>query len=148
MPSYYETEHGYQAKDLIVIAVEPLTGILAFYTGNMIKYACRWWRKGGIEDLKKIQNYAKFIMDILQDPVHRLYRRVNFADRLNIGNRMHPIISDFKNSCRYEFDNEAKHLIQSACRWFWDGPETFESALRSISEQCNTLAMTWATYDI
>lgn len=43
------------------MAFQPLQFILAnhlgFVEGNVIKYVCRWQAKGGIEDLKKAQDY-------------------------------------------------------------------------------------------
>ena len=40
---------------------------LSFFQGNVIKYVCRYQRKGGIEDLKKIVHYCQLEMLKLQD---------------------------------------------------------------------------------
>ena len=35
-------------------------------TGNIIKYACRWKNKNGIQDLKKIMWYTQHLIDHLE----------------------------------------------------------------------------------
>lgn len=48
-------------------AIEPIDYIMAhnmdFSTGNVIKYATRWQRKGGIADLRKIKTYVDFLIE-------------------------------------------------------------------------------------
>jgi len=50
-PGYYVHECG--------IHLKYITGSLDFNTGNALKYAWRWMRKGGVEDLKKARFYAE-----------------------------------------------------------------------------------------
>ena len=40
---------------------------LSFFQGNVIKYVCRYQRKGGIEDLKKIVHYCQLEMLKMKD---------------------------------------------------------------------------------
>jgi len=40
---------------------------LSFFQGNVIKYVCRYQRKGGIEDLKKIVHYCQLEMLKIND---------------------------------------------------------------------------------
>ena len=40
---------------------------LTFFQGNVIKYVCRYQRKGGIEDIKKIIHYCQLEMKKMQD---------------------------------------------------------------------------------
>ena len=40
---------------------------LTFFQGNVIKYVCRYQRKGGIEDLKKIVHYCQLEMLKMKD---------------------------------------------------------------------------------
>ena len=40
---------------------------LSFFQGNVIKYVCRYQRKGGVEDLKKIVHYCQLEMLKLKD---------------------------------------------------------------------------------
>lgn len=50
-----------------VMAIEPIRFILAngldFCEGNVVKYVCRWRRKGGVEDLKKAKQYLDFLIN-------------------------------------------------------------------------------------
>ena len=44
-----------------------LKGIEAVDTGNIIKYACRWKKKNGIQDLEKIMWYTQHLIDHLKN---------------------------------------------------------------------------------
>lgn len=52
-PAHYQSETG-------------LEGIEATDTGNIIKYACRWKQKNGIQDLEKIMWYTQHLIDHLR----------------------------------------------------------------------------------
>lgn len=43
-----------------------LTGIEAFDTANIIKYVCRWKRKNGVEDLRKLVWYANHLINHIE----------------------------------------------------------------------------------
>lgn len=43
-----------------------LKGIEAFDTANIIKYACRWKRKNGVEDLRKLVWYANHLINHIE----------------------------------------------------------------------------------
>ena len=64
-PSRYLASDGSEVKDLIAKATEELNGELAFYTGCMIKYACRWNKAGGKKDLAKIVEYAHILLNLI-----------------------------------------------------------------------------------
>ena len=55
-PAYYKRGRV-ECIDAIHAAVEDLTGLEAFCTGNAMKYLWRWKYKGGVEDLKKARWY-------------------------------------------------------------------------------------------
>lgn len=55
-PAYYK-RGSVECIDAIHAAVEDLTGLEAFCTGNAMKYLWRWKYKGGVEDLKKARWY-------------------------------------------------------------------------------------------
>lgn len=38
----------------------------AVYTGNILKYVCRWKKKNGLEDLKKPQWYLNHLIDYVE----------------------------------------------------------------------------------
>lgn len=51
-------------------AIQPIEFIqannLGFCEGNIIKYACRYRAKGGIQDLEKVIHYAELLIDDLR----------------------------------------------------------------------------------
>jgi len=48
--------------DVIKAATKDLCGIFATDTGNIIKYACRWNKKNGKQDIEKIIYYATHLL--------------------------------------------------------------------------------------
>lgn len=58
--------HKSQVIDVIEAFTFDLKGIEATDTGNIIKYACRWKNKNGIQDLKKIMWYTQHLIDHLE----------------------------------------------------------------------------------
>lgn len=65
-PSHYQSESGLEVIDVIEAFTENMTGIEATDTGNIIKYACRWKDKNGVQDLKKILWYTQHLIDFLE----------------------------------------------------------------------------------
>lgn len=65
-PSHYQSSSGLEVIQVIKAFTEDLKGIEATHTGNIIKYACRWKKKNGIQDLKKIMWYAQDLIDYLE----------------------------------------------------------------------------------
>jgi hypothetical protein len=65
-PPYYLSETGLEVIDVIEAFTFNLKGIEAFDTGNVIKYACRWKNKDGVQDLKKLIWYAQHLIDHLE----------------------------------------------------------------------------------
>lgn len=65
-PSHYQSGRGLEVIDVIEAFTEDLTGIEATDTGNIIKYACRWKHKNGIQDLEKIMWYTQHLIDHLK----------------------------------------------------------------------------------
>lgn len=65
-PPHYQSSNGIEVIDVIEAFTEGLEGIEATDTGNIIKYICRWKKKNGIQDLKKIIWYAQHLIDILE----------------------------------------------------------------------------------
>lgn len=64
-PEHYQGEFGMEVIDVIENFTAGLTGIEATDTGNIIKYACRWKRKNGVEDLEKIKWYCDHLINYL-----------------------------------------------------------------------------------
>lgn len=65
-PPHYISKKGIEVIDVIEAFTENLHGIEATDTGNIIKYACRWSEKGGIQDLKKILWYTQYLIAHLE----------------------------------------------------------------------------------
>lgn len=66
-PPHYQSASGLEVIDVIDAFTADLTGIEATDTGNILKYACRWKKKNGVEDLKKIVWYAQHLIDKLEN---------------------------------------------------------------------------------
>ena len=65
-PDHYISETGMEVIDVIEAFTSDLKGIEAADTANIIKYACRWQKKNGIQDLEKILWYAQHLIDHLK----------------------------------------------------------------------------------
>lgn len=66
-PNHYQSSSGLECCEAIEAAVEDLQGVSAVYTGNIIKYAWRWNKKGTpIKDLKKIIKYCNMLIEHLE----------------------------------------------------------------------------------
>jgi hypothetical protein len=66
-PDHYQSANGLEVIDCIEAFTAGLDGIEATDTGNIIKYACRWKKKNGIQDLEKILWYTQHLIDYLRD---------------------------------------------------------------------------------
>lgn len=66
-PDHYQSSKGIEVIDCIEAFTEGLDGIEATDTGNIIKYACRWKKKNGIQDLEKILWYTQHLIDHLKN---------------------------------------------------------------------------------
>lgn len=64
-PPHYQSKNGLEVIDVIEAFTSNLRGIEATDTGNIIKYACRWKQKNGVQDLKKIMWYTQHLIDYL-----------------------------------------------------------------------------------
>jgi hypothetical protein len=65
-PDHYQAQNGLEAIDVIEAFTADLVGAEATCTGNILKYAIRWKKKGGVQDLKKIMWYTQRLIDYLE----------------------------------------------------------------------------------
>lgn len=65
-PDHYQSETGLEVIDVIEAFTADLKGIEAADTANIIKYACRWHKKNGIQDLEKIMWYTQHLIEHLK----------------------------------------------------------------------------------
>lgn len=66
-PPHYQSESGLEVIDVIEAFTEGLEGIEAADTANIIKYACRWKKKNGAQDIQKIIWYATHLYNKLME---------------------------------------------------------------------------------
>ena len=65
-PPHYISETGIETIDVIDAFTFDLEGREAVYTGNIIKYICRWKKKNGLQDLKKARWYLERLIDYVE----------------------------------------------------------------------------------
>lgn len=73
-PKHYQSANGLEVIDVIKAFTDGLNGIEATDTGNIIKYACRWKNKNGIQDLEKILWYTQHLINHLKNQFGLLER--------------------------------------------------------------------------
>lgn len=62
-PNHYKSSSGLEVIDVIkTFTMDMEDGFEAFCTGNVLKYACRWFKKNGDEDLKKAKQYVDILL--------------------------------------------------------------------------------------
>jgi len=64
-PSHYTTG-GIEVLDFIKAKTKNLPGDEGYLVGNILKYACRYSYKNGVEDLKKARFYLEDLIKILE----------------------------------------------------------------------------------
>lgn len=67
-PEHYNTNlpEGVEAIDIIAAQTENLSGLRAVCHANLLKYALRWQKKNGVEDLKKARTYIDWLIGELE----------------------------------------------------------------------------------
>lgn len=68
-PDHYQSKNGLEVIDVIEAFTSDLKGIEATDTANIIKYTCRWKKKNGVQDLRKILWYTNHLKE------HAKYRK-------------------------------------------------------------------------
>ena len=68
-PEHYNTNlpEGIEVLDIIAAQTENLSGLRAFCHANIIKYALRWQKKNGVEDLKKARTYIDWLIEEVEN---------------------------------------------------------------------------------
>ena len=67
-PPHYQTKTGLETIDVIEAFTDGLNGIEATDTGNVIKYICRWPKKGTpILDLMKARDYIDHLISKVEE---------------------------------------------------------------------------------
>lgn len=63
-PNHYQSKSGLEVIDVIRAFTEDCDGIEGYYTGNILKYMCRWKKKNGLEDLQKARQYLDWLIEL------------------------------------------------------------------------------------
>lgn len=66
-PNHYKSKSGLEVIEVIRAFTEDLEGLEGYYTGNVLKYMCRWKKKNGLEDLKKARAYLDWLIEKEED---------------------------------------------------------------------------------
>lgn len=74
-PEHYQSETGLEVIDVIEAFTFDLNGIEATDTGNILKYACRWKKKNGVQDLKKIMWYTQHLIDHIEKGEQKVMKK-------------------------------------------------------------------------
>ena len=124
-PSRYLASDGSEVKDLIAKATKELNGELAFYTGCMIKYACRWNKAGGKKDLAKIVEYARILINlIIKDPSILTWSHEQDSKLENdVIDACYPWVNDFvhNKNLKYNQCRLATTILRESASWWVRG---------------------------
>lgn len=124
-PSRYLASDGSEVKDLIAKATKELNGELAFYTGCMIKYACRWNKAGGKKDLAKIIEYAHILLNlIIKDPSILTWSyEDNSKEEKDVIDACDPWVNDFvhNKNLNYNKCHLATAILRESASWWVRG---------------------------
>lgn len=99
-PDHYGSKDGLEVIDVIKAFTSELKGIEATDTGNIIKYACRWKKKNGVQDLKKIMWYCQHLIDHVESetPVDTDESKPKHVDALGSVIYGYQFLSEFEKS--------------------------------------------------
>lgn len=146
-PSRYLASDGSEVKDLIAEATKELHGEMAFYTGCMIKYACRWNKAGGKKDLAKIVEYAHILLNLItKDPSILTWSHTdNSKEEDDVIHACHPWSGDFAISPKLNLEQSvfAIRILYASASW-WVRGNSFDGfccaqKLVDIITNCNEL---------
>jgi len=77
-PEHYQLANGLEVIDIIKSVVSVVNDpVEAYSLGNILKYCCRYRKKGGVESLKKARWYLTHMIDYMEkrDADYGVYRR-------------------------------------------------------------------------
>ena len=124
-PSRYLASDGSEVIDLIAKATKELPGEIAFYTGCMIKYACRWNKAGGKKDLAKIVEYAHILLNlIIKDPsILTWSHEQDSKQEKDVLDACYPWVNDFvhNKNLSYKQCRLATIILRESASWWVRG---------------------------
>lgn len=106
-PAHYQSPHNIEVIDVIKQFTSKCQGIEATDTGNIIKYACRWNKKNGIQDLEKMIWYASNLVDVLRNKENDIKKELDIFD----------VMDDFTIGLTGIERVLSEKIIKNACCW-------------------------------
>lgn len=121
-PDYYK-HSGIEVFDVIEAFSQDMTGIEAFYFGNVMKYICRFKEKNGVEDLKKAMTYLEPLTQLeeieeeLQNETFESFKRA-YSEPSGDASPLNEDVAALASSARATLDDmQAKlHRVQELLR--------------------------------
>ena len=108
-PEHYQGKGGLEVWQVQEAFTADLKGVIAGDACALIKYACRWPKKNGVEDLKKIIEYANHLIEKLEEePATEMQEDV-------IRHRLEAMIEDVRFPTE-EAANKILDTIQGICK--------------------------------
>lgn len=108
-PKHYISAAGLEVIDAIDAFTYGLDGTEGYYVGNILKYVCRYYRKNGIEDLKKAKWYLTRLINYLE---------INIKDEVNI-NEESKRTNDCTN-CKYGGNADFISICMTCCNNYYN----------------------------
>ena len=92
-PSHYKSKTGLEVVDVIRAFTEDMNGLEGYYTGNVLKYMCRWKKKNGLEDLKKARVYLNWLIDEVETKPENQRTEDIIERKLYVGGANYPTLT-------------------------------------------------------
>lgn len=92
-PSHYKSKTGLEVIDVIRAFTEDMNGLEGYYTGNVLKYMCRWKKKNGLEDLKKARVYLNWLIDEIEKKPENQRTEDILERKLYVGGANYPTLT-------------------------------------------------------
>lgn len=118
-PDRYTSKGGRQLFDVIEMCVrDSKSGIMAAYSACIIRYAFRWWKKGGVHDLQKILVY----LDRIEIATNLRCSQDTGVSHLDKGTSklLDWVSEDFCDIDDEDISGFAKTLMKTACEFAMD----------------------------
>lgn len=135
-PSHYQSKTGLEVIDVIEKYTNPISGVYASDTANMIKYSCRWKHKNGIQDVKKILWYATHLKNELMESA-KFFSGYSIIDA---GPTLEDVIVSFVTEDMDDIETLCTHeIIVRSCTWHFGQSFNWFADIESIIRHATML---------
>lgn len=129
-PEHYQSDSGLEVIDAIRAFTEDCQGVEGYYTGNVIKYICRWKKKNGLEDLKKARVYLNWLIDYEEKKKEATEKkRPHCSGRYSWSDGEESISQQTRNTCE-QLEKEFHEGIQEGIK------KAFSSDKKTVVDRC------------